>query len=130
MYTRLDRPHMIFSLKLGIVTLASVGVQLALDYFPRLFPARCHNYLGAFPLAMIAFAYIVYQCARRPAGKEFAKAVMLAVAFLLGQPINCCRIIVKRRSLTTLPLRSLSSMCFWSWSAGQLHRLSSPLLKP
>jgi hypothetical protein len=31
---------------------------------------------------MIAFAYIVYQGARRPAGKEFAKAVMLAVAFL------------------------------------------------
>jgi hypothetical protein len=50
-------------LKLGIVALASVGVLLALDYFPRFFPARCHNFLGAFPLAMIAFAYIVYQCA-------------------------------------------------------------------
>ena len=31
---------------------------------------------------MIALAYIVYQCARRTTGKEFAKAIMLAVAFL------------------------------------------------
>jgi hypothetical protein len=31
---------------------------------------------------MIALAYIVYQCARRPTGKELAKAIMLAVAFL------------------------------------------------
>ncbi|HXR38964.1 MAG TPA: hypothetical protein VN776_07720, partial [Terracidiphilus sp.] len=35
-----------------------------------------------FPLAMIAVAYLVYQAAHRPAAKEFAKAVMLAVAFL------------------------------------------------
>ena len=82
MYTRLDRPHRFLSVILGVVALASVGVLLAWDYFPHLFPARSHDFLGAFPLAMIAFAYIVYQGARRPAGKEFAKAVMLAVAFL------------------------------------------------
>ena len=31
---------------------------------------------------MIAFAYIIYQIAHRPARMEFAKAIMLAVAFL------------------------------------------------
>jgi len=31
---------------------------------------------------MIAIAYLLYQSARRPAGKEFVKAMMLAVAFL------------------------------------------------
>jgi hypothetical protein len=82
MYTRLDRPHRILPVIIGIVALASVGVLLAWDSFPRLFPARSHDFLGAFPLAMIAFAYIVYQCARRPAHMEFIKAILLAVAFL------------------------------------------------
>ena len=50
--------------------------------FQRLFPARAHDILAAFPLAMIALAYIVYQCARRPARMELIKAIMLAVAFL------------------------------------------------
>jgi uncharacterized membrane protein len=82
MYTRLDSTHRILSVILGVVALASVGVLLAWDYFPHLFPARSHDFLGAFPLAMIAFAYIVYQCARRPVRMEFAKAIMLAAAFL------------------------------------------------
>jgi peptidoglycan/LPS O-acetylase OafA/YrhL len=82
MYTRLNRPHRILSVILGVVALASVGVLLAWDYYPHLFPTRSHDFLGAFPLAMIASAYIVYQCVRRPAKKEFAKAIMLAVAFL------------------------------------------------
>jgi hypothetical protein len=56
---------------------------LAWDAFPRLFPRHAHNYLGAFPLAMIAVAYLVYQAIHRPPLKEVLKALMLAVAFLL-----------------------------------------------
>jgi uncharacterized membrane protein len=82
MYIRLNRTHRVLPVILGVVTLASVAVLLAWDAFPRLLPAISHNYLGAFPLAMIAFAYIVYQCVRRPARMEFAKAIMLAAAFL------------------------------------------------
>ena len=67
---------------LGVVTLACVGVLLAWDAYPRLFPARAHDSLAAFPLAMIAFAYLVYQTAHRPARPELVKAVLLAVAFL------------------------------------------------
>jgi len=67
---------------LGVITLASVIVLFAWDAFPRLFPARAHNVLGAFPLAMIAIAYLVYQNAHLPARLEVVKAVMLAVAFL------------------------------------------------
>jgi uncharacterized membrane protein len=59
-----------------------VGVLLIWDAFPQLFPARAHEILASFPLAMIALAYIVYQCARRPARMEFVKAIMLAIAFL------------------------------------------------
>jgi hypothetical protein len=67
---------------LGVVTLVSVGVLLLWDDFPQLFPAGSHNYLAAFSLATIAFAYLVYQIAHRPARMELVKAIMLAVAFL------------------------------------------------
>ena len=130
MYIRLNRTRRVLPVILGVVTLASVGVLLAWDAFPRLFPARAHDVLAAFPLAMIAFAYIVYQSAHRLARMEFVKAIMLAVAFLFGLQINYGRICARRHSSTTLPLRSSSSMCSWSWSAGQRHHRTSPLLKP
>jgi len=62
--------------------MASVGVLLAWDAVPGMFPPRSHDVLGAFPLAMIAIAYLVYQAAHRPAPMEFVKAILLAVAFL------------------------------------------------
>jgi hypothetical protein len=67
---------------LGAITLADVAMLFVWDAFPRLFPARSHDFLAAFSLAMIAVAYMVYQIAHRPARWEFAKAAMLAVAFL------------------------------------------------
>jgi len=82
MYIRLDRAHRSLPVILGVVTLVSVGLLFVWDAVPRLFPARAHDVLAAFPLAMIAFAYLVYQTAHRPARLEFVKAVMLAVAFL------------------------------------------------
>ena len=82
MYSRLKQTRRYFQVILGEVILGSVGVLLIWDAFPQLFPARAHEILASFPLAMIALAYIVYQCARRPARMEFVKAIMLAIAFL------------------------------------------------
>jgi hypothetical protein len=82
MYSRLDRAHRALPVILGVVTLGSVGVLLVWDIFLQLFPARAHDLLAAFPLAMIALAYLVYQAAHRPAHLEVVKAIMLAVAFL------------------------------------------------
>src|ERR1035441_9111055 len=82
MYIRLNRTHRVLPVILGVVTLASVGVLFFWDAFPQLFPARAADTLASFPLAMIAFAYIVYQFVRRPARMEFIKAIMLAAAFL------------------------------------------------
>jgi hypothetical protein len=82
MYSRLDRAHRALPVILGVVTLADVGVLLAWDAWPRIFPARSHDYLGAISLAMIAVAYLVYQIVHRPPLKELAKAILLAVAFL------------------------------------------------
>lgn len=82
MYIRLDRTRRFLPTILGAVTLAGVAVLLAWDAVPRLFPRRSHDVLAAFPLAMIAAAYLVYQAAHRPAAKELAKAVLLAAAFL------------------------------------------------
>jgi O-antigen ligase len=82
MYSRLDRTHRVLPVIFGVVTLAGVGVLFVWDALPRMFPAGSHDFLAAFPLVLIAFAYLAYQIAHRPARMEFAKAVMLAAAFL------------------------------------------------
>jgi hypothetical protein len=82
MYVRLDRAGRAIPVALGVVTLAGVGALFTWEIFPSLFPARAHDGLAAFPLAMIAVAYLVYQAAHRPARLEFVKAIMLAIAFL------------------------------------------------
>jgi len=82
MYIRLDRAHRALPVMLGILTLASVAVLFVWDAAPRLFPPRSHDFLATFSLAMIAVAYLAYQVAHRPSAKEFAKAIMLAIAFL------------------------------------------------
>ena len=82
MNTCLDRTHRAIPVVLGVITLIGVAVLLVWDAYPALFPAHAHDLLGAFPLAMIAFAYIVYQSAHRPSSMEWLKAFILAVAFL------------------------------------------------
>jgi hypothetical protein len=82
MYKRLDRDPRAMSMVLGVLTLVSLGTLLAWDVNPKFFPIRAHGFLAAFPLAMIAIAYLFYQSARRPSAKEFLKALMLAIAFL------------------------------------------------
>jgi len=82
MYLRLDRSHRFLPVLLGVVTLAGVGVLLVWDAFPGLFPAGSHDWIAAFPLAMIAVAYLAYQSAHRPPARELLKAILLAVAFL------------------------------------------------
>ena len=82
MYIRLDRPHRFLSVFLGVVTMAGVGLLLMWDALPQMFPARSHDFIASFPLALIAVAYIAYQAAHRPPAKEWLKAVLLAIAFL------------------------------------------------
>ena len=67
---------------LCIVTLISVGVLLLWNILPGLFPARAHDFLAAFPLALIALTCLVYEAVRRPSGSELVKAILLACAFL------------------------------------------------
>ena len=40
---------------------------------------------------MIAIAYLVYQSVHRPSGKEWLKAILLAVAFLFWAANQCWR---------------------------------------
>jgi hypothetical protein len=80
---RLDRAHRLVPMALGVVTLAGVAVLLAWDVRPALFPAHAHDVLAAFPLALIAGAYLIYQWMRKPAPAEMVKAILLAAAFLL-----------------------------------------------
>jgi len=66
----------------GGIALISLVVLVVWDVAPSLFPVRAHEFLGAFPLAAIAFAYLAHQAILRPGRKDLVKAVLLAVAFL------------------------------------------------
>jgi hypothetical protein len=81
MFIRLDRAHRAAPVTLGGITLVATSALLAWDRCPTCFPARAHDFLAAFPLAMIAFAYLIYQAVHRPPFRELVKAVMLASAF-------------------------------------------------
>lgn len=80
---RLDQAHRSLPLILGAITLAGVAVLLVWDVRPAVFQAGAHDVLAAFPLALIAVAYLVFQAARRPVRAEMVKAILLAAAFLL-----------------------------------------------
>ncbi len=67
---------------MGVLTLASVGVLLAFDAWPRLFPAGAHEALSAFPLVSIAVACLIHQATRRASSLEWVKAAIVALAFL------------------------------------------------
>jgi len=67
---------------LGGLTLLSLVVLVAWDVRPSLFPVRAHDVLGAFPLALIALAYLAHQAVLRPGRKALFRAFLLAVAFL------------------------------------------------
>lgn len=82
MYLRLDRVHRAAPVILGGFTLVAIAALFTWDACPSCFPARAHDFLAAFPLAMIALAYLVYQTAHRPPFREWVKASMLAAAFL------------------------------------------------
>jgi hypothetical protein len=83
MYVRLSRARRALAVALGVLTLAGVAALWVWDARPALFPADAHDVLGAFPLAMIAVAYLLYQAGHRPGWREWLKAALLAAAFLL-----------------------------------------------
>jgi hypothetical protein len=83
--TASDRARRLVPLIFGIITLAAVAMLFVEDAAPRLLPAGSHNALAAFSLAMIAFAYMVFQLVRhRGLGPlaELVKTILLASAFL------------------------------------------------
>ena len=82
MYTRVDPDRRAVPVLLGVVTMVCVAVLLACDVFPALLPANLHGFVEASPLALIAFAYLLYQVMHRPSLREWIKAVLLAAAFL------------------------------------------------
>lgn len=82
MQSFVDRVGRIVPLTLGIATLAGVVLLFIDDAAPRLFPAGSHDALGAFSLAMIACAYVIFELAHHRAAAQLAKAIMLAAAFL------------------------------------------------
>jgi hypothetical protein len=83
MYLPAGRARRAVAVLLGASTLVGVAALMVWDAWPGLFPARAHDALGAFPLAIIAVAYLVYQAGGRSGWREWLKAALLAAAFLL-----------------------------------------------
>jgi hypothetical protein len=83
MQIHLDRAQPGVALVMGAIGFAAIAVLMAWDFFPAPFPACAHDVLGALPLVLIALAWLAHRAYRRPGRNEIAKAVRLAVAFLL-----------------------------------------------
>lgn len=82
MSIRSSRTRKLVPLILGVVTLGGVAALLVWDAMPAKFPARSHDYLAAFSLAVIALAFLVFRLVNRAAPADLAKAGVLAAAFL------------------------------------------------
>lgn len=82
MQTRLDQTRRAIPVVLGGITLMGVVLLFVWNFSPAYFPAGAHDFLAAFPLAMIALAYLIYKAVHRPAPQEIVKAALLASAFL------------------------------------------------
>jgi hypothetical protein len=82
MSTLYARIYQSIPISLGALTLTSIGVLLACDVTPRLFPAEAHDRLAALPLVLIAMAHVAYQAVRRATAMEWAKAILLTLGFL------------------------------------------------
>lgn len=67
---------------LAVLALAGVAALALWDFFPAPFPPRAHDFLGAFPLALIALAYLAHQIGRHCHPRALAKALLLVIAFL------------------------------------------------
>jgi hypothetical protein len=65
-----------------MLALLSVGALLICDASPAHFPANVHDTLATLPLVLAAAAFLLLQAVRRARLAEWAKATILAVAFL------------------------------------------------
>jgi hypothetical protein len=72
----------IVPLLLAAITFASLFALLVWDVRPELFPQNAHALLGAFPLAMIAIAWLAHHAAQGGSLRDWLKAALLAAAFL------------------------------------------------
>ncbi len=83
MYSRISRAHRTLPVILALLTLIGTAVLCLHDLNPHLFSTKTHSLLECVTLVLIAVAYLVYQSAHRPPWKEWVKAGMLVIAFLL-----------------------------------------------
>jgi hypothetical protein len=81
----------IVPLLLAAITLPCLCSLLIWDVRPKLFPPNAHALLSAFPLVMIAFAWLAHHAAQRGSPRDWLKAALLAAAFLFWATNQCLR---------------------------------------
>jgi hypothetical protein len=80
--TASGRALRLLPLILGVITLVDVMLLFVEDAVPRYFPTGSHTILAALSLALIAFAYLIFELTRRGLSAGLVRAVLLAAAFL------------------------------------------------
>jgi|SRR5579863_1548458 len=76
---------------LAALSLVGTVALLAWDIRPHHFPPDSHAALGAFPLAMIGFAWLAHQGVQNASRREWLKAALLAAAFFFWAANQCLR---------------------------------------
>jgi ABC-type transport system involved in cytochrome c biogenesis permease subunit len=74
----------------GVITVISVGVLVVCDVVPQLFPSDTHDIVAALPLVLIAATYLIYRAVRRGPPVEWAKTLLLVLAFLFWAANMLC----------------------------------------
>jgi hypothetical protein len=119
----------------GVITVISVGALVACDVVPQFFPSDTHDVVAALPLVFIAVTYLICRAVRRGPPAEWAKTLLLVLAFLLWAANLLC----KDRNLARLfndvaisafVLDGLLALLGWrpssAASKGQLGLLAKP----
>jgi hypothetical protein len=74
----------------GGLALLSAMLLLTCDVSPSLFPSNVHDILAALPLVLVAFGYLLFRAATRAQPVVWAKALILALAFLFWAANQIC----------------------------------------
>lgn len=85
----LYRALRLISLMLAAFAIAGICALLVWDVRPQLFAPKAHALLGAFPLAMIAFTWLLHHALQRASFRDSLKAILLSTAFLLWAANQC-----------------------------------------
>jgi ABC-type transport system involved in cytochrome c biogenesis permease subunit len=112
------------SIAIGMLPLIGVGVLLACDAVPRIFPPGAHDLLAALPLILIALALVAYRAIQRAPPMEWAKTTIVALAFLFWAATLLCADRERARLFNDIAIAAFvldALLVITGWPPGSSH---------